>query len=756
MNGGMQTAERWTPRERDDDDASEMPFDDDGAEFVPSADWRVRMAAILAVLAALAWLGLAAASKRDLLRTGITFDSAVEFVTLVVPPLVLIALLYLLAVRTSRSEAARLAQVSGGLRSEQARLEAVLASVGTRLASERADIAEHADRLLTIGDEAATRLRAVGDTLRRDIDALLHQAEALRGSAGAARSDVSSLLSDLPKAHAETSAMTATLDQAGLVAHEHVAALDAQVASLVARGREADDVVGGAAQKLSAQLGRIEGVSASAGARLVESAETMTGAIDAALERAASASEASRRAMDAQGTAMLALVEQSEAALTRTGQDATEAVAARVAETTARIDALGAMLDAQRAAATATLGEVGNGIDAIDARFAAIDDGTIARNERLSTTLAALAEQAGVLGATLDTGATSASAMIGRVETLMTALDGVAHEIGIDLPAAMERLDTRSNTTQTKLAQLSPQVAGVEAVAAGALDRLLEAEALLAKQQAALDALGGTLDARLTASTMAATDLVAAVEGADARSRAIAEGAGAQLVEAMVRVRETAQAAADRARETIAAVVPASAERLGDAVRTAMSETVANEVEAQIARLTATAERAVAAAGTASDRLMRQMLTIAETSAQVEARIGEAHAEIEAADSDTFARRVALLIESLNSTAIDVTKILSNDVTDSAWGAYLKGDRGVFTRRAVRLLDAGEVREIARHYNEDSGFREQVNRYVHDFEAMLRNVLATRSGSPLVVTLLSSDMGKLYVALAQAIERLRS
>jgi hypothetical protein len=39
---------------------------------------------------------------------------------------------------------------------------------------------------------------------------------------------------------------------------------------------------------------------------------------------------------------------------------------------------------------------------------------------------------------------------------------------------------------------------------------------------------------------------------------------------------------------------------------------------------------------------------------------------------------------------------------------------------------------------------------------MLRNILATRDGTPLSVTLLSSDTGKLYVALAQAIERLRS
>ncbi len=39
---------------------------------------------------------------------------------------------------------------------------------------------------------------------------------------------------------------------------------------------------------------------------------------------------------------------------------------------------------------------------------------------------------------------------------------------------------------------------------------------------------------------------------------------------------------------------------------------------------------------------------------------------------------------------------------------------------------------------------------------MLRQILGLRDGSPMGVTLLSSDMGKLYVVLAQAIERLRS
>jgi len=125
------------------------------------------------------------------------------------------------------------------------------------------------------------------------------------------------------------------------------------------------------------------------------------------------------------------------------------------------------------------------------------------------------------------------------------------------------------------------------------------------------------------------------------------------------------------------------------------------------------------------------------------------------ADHESLSRHVTLLTESLKSTAIDVTKILSNEVTDTAWAAYLKGDRGVFTRRAVRLLDATDAREILAYYENDADFREYVNRYIHDFEAMLRTLLGTRDGQALSVTLLSSDMGKLYVALAQAIERLR-
>src|SRR6185369_9089689 len=111
-------------------------------------------------------------------------------------------------------------------------------------------------------------------------------------------------------------------------------------------------------------------------------------------------------------------------------------------------------------------------------------------------------------------------------------------------------------------------------------------------------------------------------------------------------------------------------------------------------------------------------------------------------------------IASLQDSAIDISKSLSKDVGEKDWSAYLNGDKSLFARRAVRLLSSGDLRKVQAHYHDDPQFQEHVNRYVGDFEVMLQGILAGRSGNNLAIALLSSDVGKLYVALAQAIERL--
>ena len=72
--------------------------------------------------------------------------------------------------------------------------------------------------------------------------------------------------------------------------------------------------------------------------------------------------------------------------------------------------------------------------------------------------------------------------------------------------------------------------------------------------------------------------------------------------------------------------------------------------------------------------------------------------------------------------------------------------------RNIRRIHA---RPIRAHYDSDMEFRRSADRYVHDFEAMLRRVVSEREGGMMAVALMSSDMGKLYAALAQAIDKRR-
>src|SRR3546814_17470425 len=73
--------------------------------------------------------------------------------------------------------------------------------------------------------------------------------------------------------------------------------------------------------------------------------------------------------------------------------------------------------------------------------------------------------------------------------------------------------------------------------------------------------------------------------------------------------------------EAISAVIPESAAALGDASRKAVGEAIGTEVRQQMSELGEVAERAVEPARHASERLTRQVLTIGESAAAVEARI---------------------------------------------------------------------------------------------------------------------------------------
>jgi hypothetical protein len=206
------------------------------------------------------------------------------------------------------------------------------------------------------------------------------------------------------------------------------------------------------------------------------------------------------------------------------------------------------------------------------------------------------------------------------------------------------------------------------------------------------------------------------------------------------------------AREKLAGL----AQGMGAEAVEALERSLRNETATTIGKLEQAAAHASGVGREATIQLRDQLVRVNELTGNLEQRIARAREQAEEQVTNDFARRMALITDSLNSAAIDIGGALSTEVADTAWDAYLKGDRGIFTRRAVRLIDAGTVRDIAALYSNDETFKANVSRYIHDFEALLRATLSTRDGHALSVTMLGSDMGKLYVALAQAIERFRN
>lgn len=712
--------------------------------------------ASLAIGVALAWLGGMLAFAWPSLSSGVAPLTLISLIGALASPLALIALFALLMLRTSQAEAKRFGATARAMRAEAAALERAIAVMSNTLEANRKELARQTTELLALGDRASERLSALSNAMAGEARQLEMSSALLTDTANEAEKSLSVVLASVPRAHEETAAMRDALEAAGLTAGERTAALAALLAELKERGREANEMAGGAAERLAAHIARMEATSETAGARLEAVTAEMSNAVDSVLDRAGQAVEQARRGITAQGEAMLAMVSTNQAAIEKAGAEGIAALGDRIAHVETSVERIAAKLGAQSEVANTLLTGLNHQIGSLDGRIQAVMKSGSEGSQTLAASMSALGETALALEQAMVAGNDQARQVIATAEEILTALDAAAREMDESMPEALNRLDLRIAQSRKVVAASKPELLALVTAAESTHDAIEAIAGVIATQRDTLAEMSQALLETLDTGRERIGGVQEVADSTIATTRRFAEESAPQLIEALVRIRETATVASEHARKTLGQVIPDAADRIEQEGASALARALDRTVNRQIEQLSVTAEAAVATAMRAAERLTQQMLAIGETSAMVESRIEAAREERENSDRDHFARRVSLLIEAMNSSSIDITKALSTDVTDSAWAAYLKGDRGVFTRRAVRLLDTGQAREIAGLYDADEDFRDQVNRYIHDFEAMLRQVLALRDGSPLGVTLLSSDMGKLYVVLAQAIERLRA
>ena len=713
------------------------------------AGGRQVLGTVLAILAAL-WLAFSAWSAgRSLGVQPLSSPAFAQWVAVAAGPLALLGLLWLMFGRTRRKEAERFTRSVVAMRTETRSLEALLEVLSQRINDSRAELTMISQHLMQLGDQATGRLGGITREFDSSSERLKLHGEALDRAAETARNDIAVLLDDLPRAEETARAVAEQLRAIGGQSAANTSLFGEQVSALAERTRETDQSIADVTERLTNRLAEIETAGTSATVRVTEADAAFSGALDLLLNRASLTLDEIRSGIDAQGAAVAALVEQASAGIGKAGAEASESLAANIDHANSSLEGLSSRVAEQDRASQRMLAEIDRGLALIDQRFTELAvQGDERANHFLESLTRARAEL-DTLAAQAGTQESAIGTLTERTTTLRESIGRLASEIRDGVGTAIGEAQGGADRLVTSATAIRPEIGWIREAAIEASDRIAATGGEITAQQDRFSALLASVDDGVGDAQSKLSELASMLVKVEREAQNLSAETGPALVAALLQVKEAAAHAAERAREAIESVIPESAGKLSEQTRDALERVIRESIEDRLREVETVAARAVESARAASDRLTQQMLTLGQSAAALEQHVEETAKDQRGKDSEAFARRVSLLIDSMHSAAIDVGKILSDEIDDKAWDSYIKGNRGVFTRRAVRLLGGSETRTIKAHYDADLEFQRSVNRYIADFEAMLRRVVAERDGGMIAVTLMSSDMGKLYAALAQ-------
>lgn len=720
------------------------------------AGGRQVLAIALTMLAAL-WLAYSAWSAgRTLVGQPLSSPLAAQWIAVAAGPLALLGLAWLMFGRTRRKETERFTRSVIAMRSEARSLEALLEVLSQRIDDSRTELTVISQQLMQLGDEATGKLGGITREFDSSTDKLRKQGEALDRAADSARTDIGVLLDDLPRAERTARAVAEQLRAVGIESAENTSNLCRRIDDLADRTRSADQIIGDVTNRLAARLAEIDTAGAAAAQSVDEAQGAFAGALDGLLERTSSTLEQIRTGIDVQSAAVAALVSHAQSGIGKAGAEAAESLASNIDHASESLEGLSARVAEQDRASQRMIAEIERGLALIDQRFAELAiNGDDRANHFLESLTRARAE--------LDTLATQANSQDGaigaladRTASLRESIDRLATEIRDGIAGAIGEAQGSTERLAEAAAAAKPDIGWLRDATVEAGEKLSSTGAEIADQRERFTALLASVDRGVEDAQSKLAELASTLVQVEREAASLSSETGPALIASLVQVKEAAAHAADRAREAIESVIPETADKLSGEAAQALERVIRESIEDRLREVESVAGKAVESARAASDRLTQQMITLGQTASALEAHIEQTSKDQREKDSEAFAKRVALLMDSMHSAAIDVGKIMADEIDDKAWSAYLKGNRGVFTSRAVRLIGGSETRAIHAHYDTDPEFQRSVNRYIHDFEAMLRRVLAERDGGMIAVTLMSSDMGKLYAALAEATRKLRT
>ncbi|WP_303808271.1 hypothetical protein [Sandarakinorhabdus limnophila] len=618
------------------------------------------------------------------------------------------------------------------------RLEEQLAAATARMAEMEAPVASHSSAIAGV----ASALDSANDRLSATV------AKAVSASTDFAGA--------VPVASSQAEALSELMTRVDNQLRSQLAETETLLASLYTRASEAEAEARAAAQASRGEINALAQASqsgleamASAAAQVREAVETPIGALNAAIDdaftRTSLSVEQTRDAVHAQTSAMLASVDQARTALAHIGGEG----ARELDERLANLQLLASKIEVSGRNAAALVDELGSRVESLETRLAA----AIANNSEALSGLDARLAAANVTVAGF-------TAPLGDADAALAAVQLRLEAMGSEAGRTIALFEAQLPAGESQVSALRGQIAGLEAQLANIKEQAATLAEPLETSSATLNDASNRLTSARETLTATTDELADAIARAQEQMRAMEDDtsrlsltASGDLIETFARVREVADNAAGAMRTALAGVILEAEEALDRAAISRTEAAFAAPIRDRIEELMELQGRAGESAQAAAERVAQRLVGLARTLSDVEAHVDAVETRAEVRIRNALGRRANGLIDSLQSSAIDLAKLLDYDIDDKTWADYAAGDASAVARRLAHGLDSGAGRQFVRHYTHDAEFRAEASRYLQEFESLVADVVPERGGEALGATLLSSTLGKLYLAIGQAAGR---
>ena len=180
-------------------------------------------------------------------------------------------------------------------------------------------------------------------------------------------------------------------------------------------------------------------------------------------------------------------------------------------------------------------------------------------------------------------------------------------------------------------------------------------------------------------------------------------------------------------------------------------EKQAEKTNQQVSAMSEKVETKVLSLKNVLSQMQGDMLLVAQgLNAHTEAL--ERHLNLKEKQNHDLLVEASAIVGQLQQFSVELAHLFSPKNEEELWKRYYAGDKAVFMRHLRQEIRQAKSEKVRKLYRENAAFQSAVDHYMQAFEQMTYEAKENSAENPLLGVLIGSDVGRLYMVLAQVIK----